>query len=78
MEKHPQLREGLSVPEFNGNCVTIVFIDNSYLHFRQAFLVSDEKHADFAVFTEHFGYFSWKSDDCQECYMTKYTPFLKV
>jgi hypothetical protein len=52
---HPQLKDGMLTPEFNGK-VYIQFEDESHILFNYAFLVECRKHKEIAVFTEHCGY----------------------
>lgn len=78
VENHPQLGKGMAAPEFKDHCVTVHFEDGSYMFFEYAFLVEDEEHEDFAVFTEHCGYYSWKSCRCSIYFMTKQVKIQKV
>ncbi len=54
------VRRRLTCSDFDGD-VTIEFGDESNAFFKNAFFVTDKERKEVAVFTEHFGYFVFKT-----------------
>jgi hypothetical protein len=55
VEGHPDLSRGYMTKDFN-NKVSLQFEDGSFIFFKSAFIVFNEKEQEIAVFTEHCGY----------------------
>jgi hypothetical protein len=65
-ERSGQDRDRLSARDFSpGQSVSIRFPDGSYVLFRYAFAIRDEKVGEVIVFTEHCGYHVFPLGDAE-------------
>ncbi|WKZ31528.1 MAG: hypothetical protein QY318_02075 [Candidatus Dojkabacteria bacterium] len=63
-ERTGQARKTLEATDFDANStVEVLFPDDSTMKLRYAFYIKNELLGEIGIFTEHCGYFFYKSED---------------